>query len=291
VRFIRGLIDSAVGAILALSIPTFAQPDPQWLRPFPAFRIAGNLYYVGSEDLASYLIVTPQGDILINSNLEQSVPQIERSVESLGFHFRDIRILLISHAHYDHCAGSAEVKRLTGAKYEVMGADAPVVESGGRDDFHYGADKSTWYPATKVDRVLHDGDTVELGGTTLTAHLTAGHTKGTTTWALDENEGGKLLHVVIVGSPNVNPGYKLIGNRTYPQIAADYEHGFRVLHGLPCDIFLGAHGGYFDLIQKYDRWKRGERDAFVDPAGYKTYIADREQAFLIGLRRQQTGRN
>lgn len=279
-----------LAAILAFSSNLLAQANPEWLRPFPAFRIAGNLYYVGSEDLASYLIVTPQGDILINSNLEQSVPLIEKSVESLGFHFTDIKILLISHAHYDHCAGSAEIKRLTGAKYEVMDADVPVVESGGRADFHYGADKSMWFPGTGVDRILHNGDKVELGGTTLTAHLTAGHTKGTTTWTMDESDGGKLLHVVIVGSPNVNPGYKLINNRTYPQIAADYEHGFRVMHGLPCDIFLGAHGGYFGLIEKYDRWKRGDHNAFIDPAGYKTYIADREQAFLIELRRQQAGK-
>jgi len=290
VRWLKFWILPVLVAIIVSSVTLAAQSNPEWLRPFPAFRIAGNLYYVGSEDLASYLIVTPQGDILINSNLEQSVPLIEKSVESLGFHFSDIKILLISHAHYDHCAGSAEVKRLTGAKYEVMDADVSVVESGGRDDFHYGNDKSKSYPPAQVDRALHDGDKVELGGTTLTAHLTAGHTKGTTTWTMDETEAGKTLHVVIVGSPNVNPGYKLVGNKTYPQIAADYEHGFRVLHGLPCDIFLGAHGGYFDLIAKYDLWKKGDHDAFIDPTGYKTYIAEREQAFLIELRHQQTGR-
>jgi metallo-beta-lactamase class B len=284
---LRGRLSAFVAALLLVAA-LHAQPNPAWTRPFPAFRIAGNLYYVGSEDLASYLIVTPQGDILINSNLESSVPQIQKSVESLGFHFSDIKILLISHAHYDHCAGSAEVKKLTGAKYYVMDADVPVVESGGSADFHYAADKSMHFPPTPVDRVLHDSEAFSLGVTVLTAYLTAGHTKGTTTWVLDETEAGKTLHVVIVGSPNVNPGYKLVNNKTYPQIAADYEHGFRLLHGLPCDIFLGAHGGYFGLIEKYDRWKRGDRDAFVDPAGYKNYISEREQAFLIELRRQQT---
>ncbi len=264
---------------------------PTWTQPFPPFRIAGNLYYVGSEDLASYLIATPKGLILINSNLTSSPALIRKSVEALGFRFSDIKILLISHAHNDHCAGSAEIIKQTGAKYYVMDGDVPVVESGGKSDFAYGARKDMRYPAAHVDRVLHDGDTVELGGTVLTAHLTAGHTRGTTTWTMDESEGGRLLHVVIVGSPNVNPGYKLVGNTVYPQIAADYKHEFDVLKALPCDIFLGAHGGYFDLTEKYPRWKAGDKDAFIDPAGYKAYIADREQAFETELRRQQAAKH
>jgi len=273
---------------IAAQSNSFTQTNPTWVKPFPAFRIAGNLYYVGSEDLAAYLIVTPQGNILINSNLASSPPQIKKAIESLGFKFNDTKILLISHGHFDHCAGSAEIKRETGAKYEVMEQDVPVVESGGHTDFHYGADKSMWFPPTKVDRVLHDGDTVSLGGTTLTAHLTAGHTKGTTTWTLDETEGGRTLHVVIVGSPNVNPGYKLVGNRTYPQIASDYRHEFEVLKKLTCDVFLGAHGGYFDLLAKYDRFKNGDKNAFIDPEGYKAYVADRQQAFEKALHRQSS---
>jgi metallo-beta-lactamase class B len=276
--------------IVALSLASAAQlhaaQDPDWTRPFPPFRIAGNLYYVGSADLASYLVVTPQGLILINSSLEASVPLIEKSVEQLGFHFSGIKILLISHAHGDHCAGSAQIIKLTGAKYFVMDADVPVVESGGAKDFQYGSEPDQRYPAAHVDRVLHDGDTVRLGGTVLTAHLTAGHTRGTTTWTMDENEGGRTLRVVIVGSPNVNPGYKLLNNAAYPQIAADYKHEFNVLASLPCDVFLGAHGVYFGLKEKYARWKSGDEDAFIDPAGYKAYIADREQAFETELRRQ-----
>ena len=291
-------IVSGVPLLVALIFlqPTQAAPRPEWTRPIPPFRIAGNLYYVGSEDLASYLIVTPKGDILINSNLDSSPPLIKKSVESLGFHFSDIKILLISHAHYDHCAGSAEILRETHAKYEVMAADVSVVESGDRTDFNYANDESMRFPPTHVDRILHDGDTVSLGGTVLTAHLTAGHTKGTTTWTLDEQEfgpsglpgaeGARSLHVVIVGSPNVNPGYKLVGNRTYPQISADYRHQFEVLKRLPCDIFLGAHGGYFDLAEKYPRFKAGDRDAFIDPAGYQAYVADREQAFEAELKKQ-----
>jgi metallo-beta-lactamase class B len=275
---------------LLVAMPLAAKDNPAWTQPFPPFRIVGNLYYVGSEDLASYLIVTPQGDILINSSLESSVPLIKKSVEQLGFHFSDIKILLISHAHFDHCAGSAQVLQLTSAKYFVMAADVPVVESGGEADFQYGADRSMSYPPAHVDRVLHDGDQVRLGNTVLVAHLTAGHTRGTTTWTMDETEAGRALHVVIVGSPNVNPGYKLVGNTKYPRIAQDYLHGFQVLKSLQCDVFLGAHGGYFDLKEKYDRWKRGDRGAFIDPAGYKSYIADREQAYAAELKRQSSAK-
>jgi metallo-beta-lactamase class B len=277
-------------ALLASAVPLAAQDNPSWLTPFPAFHIAGNLYYVGSQDLGSYLIVTPRGLILINSSFEASVPLIKKSIESLGFHFSDIKILLISHAHDDHCSGSEQIIRLTGAKYYVMAGDVSVVESGGRTDFQYGAQKAHHYSPAHVDRILHDGSTVSLGGAVLTAHLTPGHTKGTTTWTLDETENGRILHVVIVGSPNVNPGYKLVANKAYPQIAADYKRGFAVLHKLPCDIFLGAHGSYFDLTKKYPRWKAGDKNAFIDPDGYKAYIADREQAFLGELERQSTAK-
>ncbi len=282
----QSILRLALFAFFVSAVPLVAQDNPAWLTPFPAFRIAGNLYYVGSQDLGSYLIATPRGLILINSSFEASVPLIKKSVESLGLHFSDIKILLISHAHDDHCSGSEQLIRLTGAKYYVMAGDVSVVESGGRTDFQYGAQKAHHYPPTHVDRVLHDGSLVSLGGTVLTAHLTPGHTKGTTTWTMDETENGRVLHIVIVGSPNVNPGYKLVDNETYPQIAADYKRGFAVLHQLPCDIFLGAHGSYFDLTEKYPRWKAGNKDAFIDPDGYKAYIVDREQAFQNELDRQ-----
>jgi metallo-beta-lactamase class B len=297
-RIVIVVIVAFFGMSLSAQKNPFTTSNPTWVKPFPPFRIADNLYYVGSQDLAAYLIATPAGNILINSNLESSPPQIKQAIESLGFKYADTKILLISHGHFDHCAGSVQIKRETGAKYEVMADDVPVVESGGRNDFHYGHDKSMGFPPTKVDRVLHDGDTVSLGGTTLTAHLTAGHTKGTTTWTLDLKEfgpsgvegaeGTRTFHVVIVGSPNVNPGYKLVNNKTYPQIAADYRHQFEVLKKLPCDIFLGAHGGYFGLHNKYERFKNGDKNAFNDPAGYKAYVADREQAFEAEFHRQSS---
>lgn len=266
----------------------FAQTNPEWTTPFPPHHIIGNVYYVGSQDLASFLITMPQGHILINSNLTTSVPQIRKSVEQLGFRFSDIKILLISHAHVDHAAGSALIKQLTGAKYMVMDADVPEIEDGGKSDFQYSKSKDMLFPPTKVDRVLHDGDEVRLGNVVLVAHLTPGHTKGCTTWTLKVQDSGKTYNVVIVGSPNVNPGYKLVNNMQYPQIAQDYERTFRVLKSLPCDVFLGAHGGYYGMTEKFARLKNGGVDPFIDPDGYKSYVAEREQAFLTELKKQQT---
>ena len=263
-----------------------AQQTPDWTTPFPPYRIIGNIYYVGSQGLASYLITTPQGNILINSNLDKSVPMIRESIEKLGFRFGDTKILLISHAHWDHCSGSAAIKELTGAKYMVMDADVPEIEAGRKGNFQYGDNPTSRYQPTKVDRVLHDGDEVRLGGTVLVAHLTPGHTKGTTTWTMKVSDAAKTYDVVIVGSPNVNPGYKLVNNPLYPQIASDYERMFQVLKSLPCDVFLGAHGNYYGMEAKYARMKPGEPNPFIDPDGYKSYLAEREQTFRAELRKQ-----
>jgi metallo-beta-lactamase class B len=275
----------------------------EWTTPIAPFKIADGLYYVGSKDLASYLVVTSQGDILINSSLEASVPLIEKSVEQLGFRMTDIKILLISHAHSDHDAGSAAVLKLTmnhgeGAKYMVMDGDVPVVESGGAKDFAYSTDR---YPAAKVDRVLHDGDEVRLGGAVLVAHKTAGHTRGCTTWTMRVTQSGKPLNVVIVGSWNVNPGWRLVDQpgkdgkpgvlASYPGIAADYERAFVTLKGLPCDIFLGAHGQYFDMLAKLERVKAGAGESvWIDPDGYKAAVAEREEAFEAELAKQTSAR-
>lgn len=281
------ILAGAYVAVISSAGTLYAQTNADWTEPFPPFKIAGNLYYVGSKGLANYLITTPQGHILINSDLEENVPLIRASVEQLGFKFTDIKILLISHAHWDHNAGSDTIKKLTGAKYMVMDADVSVVESGGKTDFQYGNVAQSLYLPTKVDRVLHDGDEVKLDGTVLVAHLTPGHTKGCTTWTMKLQEGGQTYNVVIIGSPNVNPGYKLVNNARYPQIAADYKRMFRVLKSLPCDIFLGAHGSYFDLERKYAKLKENALAAFVDPEGYKKYVADKEQAFKTELVKQR----
>ena len=266
--------------------------NADWTTPIAPFQIADNLYYVGSKDLASYLIVTPQGDILINSNLVSSPSLIRKSVEQLGFKFTDIKILLISHAHFDHDGGSAEIKKLTRAQYMVMDADVSVVESGGAADPNYPNDR---YPAMKVDRVLHDGEEVRLGGAVLVAHKTPGHTRGCTTWTMRTTQKGRPVNVVIVGSWYVNPGYRLVDRpgrpASYPGIAADYQQTFTIQKQLPCDVFLGAHGGYFNMLEKLNRAKNGEGEtAFIDPAGYRAAVEEREQAFQSELLRQQKER-
>jgi metallo-beta-lactamase class B len=278
--------------LFCLPVCMQAADKPEWTAPIAPFRIADNLYYVGSKDLASYLVVTPKGDILINSSLESSPALIKKSVEQLGFHFSDVKILLISHSHFDHDAGSGEIKRLTGAQYMVMDSDVPVVESGGAKDFHYPKDL---YPAAKVDRVLHDGDEVRLGGAVLVAHKTAGHTRGCTTWTMRAVIGGKPQNVVMVGSWNVNPGYRLVDKpgkpASYPGIAADYQRTFVTLKGLPCDVFLGAHAQFFDMFAKLQRVKAGAGESiWIDPKGYRAAVAEGQKAFELELKRQQSGK-
>jgi metallo-beta-lactamase class B len=278
-----------LGLVVGLAVGRARAADPaEWTTPIAPFKIADNLYYVGSKDLGSYLVVTPKGDILINSNLESSPALIKKSVEQLGFHMPDIKILLISHAHFDHDAGSAGILKMTGAKYMVMDGDVAVVESGGAKDFAY----HDHYPPAKVDRVLHDGDEVRLGDAVLVAHKTAGHTRGCTTWTMRTTQSSKPVNVVIVGSWNVNPGWRLVDKpgkaASYPGIADDYKKMFVTLKGLPCDIFLGAHGLYFDMLEKLDKIKAGAGESvWIDPDGYKAAVAERQQAFEAELAKQE----
>ena len=290
---------TVLGSLAALAATQFASTrarafslNPDWTTQIPSYRIAGNLFYVGSRDLASFLVATDAGYILINSNLATSPAQIRRSIERLGFHWNDVKILLISHAHYDHCAGSAQILKETGAKYTVMDADIASIQSGGKTDFYYGNHPEMLFPPTKVGRILHDGDQVQLGKTTLTAHKTAGHTPGCTTWTLETavipGRAEQSYKAVIVGSPNVNPGYNLIDDPRYPTIAADFRRQFATLKSLPCDLFLGAHGGYYNMLEKYAQLKASSpTNPFLDPKGYQDYIADRQQAFEAELSRQE----
>lgn len=278
---------ASLGLVLAgFGVRLAAQNSSDWTEPFPPHRVIGNVYYVGSRGLASYLITTPEGSILVNSSLESSVPLIRASIEKLGFKFSDVKILLISHAHFDHCAGSFQIKELTGAKYMVMDADVQEIENGGKGNFQYGQMPNMLYKPVKVDRVLHDGDQVKLGGMVMVAHLTPGHTKGCTTWTMKVRDGGKTYDVVIVGSPNVNAGYKLVNNALYLQIASDYEKMFRVLKSLPCDVFLGAHGEYYGMEAKYAKLANGGSNPFIDPEGYRAYVDQKEQAFRAELAKQ-----
>jgi metallo-beta-lactamase class B len=277
-------------SLLALSfgVALAAQNKPDWTIAIAPFRIADGLYYVGSRDLASYLVVTSQGNILINSGLESSPTLIRSSIEQLGFKYTDTRILLISHAHWDHDAGSARVIQETGARYMVMDDDVPVVESGGALDFAY-ADSP--YPKAKVDRVLHDGDEVKLAGATLVAHKTPGHTRGCTTWTMKAKQNGRTLDAVIVGSWNVNAEYRLVDKpqhpASYPGIVADYRKTFALLKKLPCDLFLGAHGDYFNLLGKLARPRKAGESVWIDPEGYQAKVAERERVFEAQLHEQQ----
>jgi len=252
-------------------------------EPFPAHKVLGNTYYVGSKALATYLITTPEGHILINSSFEETVPLIRVAVESLGFKLRDVKILLASHAHSDHVAGHALLQDLTGAKVFVMRGDDKQIESGGEGQYHY--KDSRWKPC-HVDRVLEDGDKVTLGGVTLTAHRTPGHTRGCTTWTWPITDGGKTYNSVVIGSPNVNAGYRLVGNTDYPEIADDFAKTFAVLKSLPCDIFLGAHGDYYGMLAKHERLATNPL-AFVDTDGYRAYVDLKEKAYRKTLADQQ----
>ena len=251
---------------------------------FPPHKVAGDIYYVGSRDISSYLVTSPDGHAIINSGFEETVPLIRASVEKLGFKMRDVKVLLHSHAHSDHVAGHALLQELTGATVFVMHGDDDVIRSGGKGQYLY--TDSRWRPCP-VDRVLKDGDKVEIGGTTLVARRTAGHTRGCTTWTCRVTDGDKKLDVVVVGSPNVNPGFQLVNNADYPHIADDYAKGFSILKKLPCDVFLGAHGKYYGMLEKFERFGDGKPNPFIDPDGYKAYIEEREAAFRAKLAAQR----
>jgi metallo-beta-lactamase class B len=252
-------------------------------EPFQAHKVAGNVYYVGSKALATYLITTPDGHALINSGFEETVPLIRVAVESLGFKMRDVKLILASHAHSDHVAGHALLKELSGGKVLVMRGDEGAIASGGEGQYLYQG--SRWKPCP-VDRVLEDGEEVKLGGVTLIARRTPGHTKGCTTWTWQVADGDKQFNVVVIGSPNVNPGYRLVDNKDYAEIAEDFAKTFAILKSLPCDLFLGAHGEYYGMLAKYER-HQADKNAFIDPDGYKAYVDLKEKEFLRKLAEQK----
>tara|TARA_B100001142_G_C14090876_1_gene561202 strand:- start:15 stop:812 length:798 start_codon:yes stop_codon:yes gene_type:complete len=242
---------------------------------FPPHRIAGNLYYVGSESLASFLIATPEGHILINTNWEDSVEILRASVEDLGFNFEDIEIILGSHAHGDHMQGDALVKEMTGASVMAMADDIPGllrIQPGGKP-----------HP---VDRVLEDGDEVMLGGSTLVARLTPGHTPGCTTWTMAVEEGDETYNVVIVGSMGSNPGFQFVNNTTNPTIVDQYKKGFSVLSSLSVDIPLASHPAMYNMADKYKRLGQSP-NPYIDPEGYRAEIEAVETLFLDVLASQE----
>jgi metallo-beta-lactamase class B len=260
-------------------------PEDEEYRSAPVgpFRIIGNIYYVGpSLHLASYLIKTPEGNILIDTNYEESVAAIRQNIEKLGFSLKDTKIILASHSHGDHIAGHALMKELTGATVLASEADALVMRSGGKDDFR---EVSGWKPI-KVDRTLKNGEQVKLGGTTLVAHLTPGHTKGCTTWSMVTEEQGQKYNVVFLCGVRMNPGIPLIGTAKYPNMAQDFALSFKKLNSLPCDVFLGAHGYWFGLGEKIKRLKQGDANPFIDPQGFRAYVQSVEREFVDQLKRE-----
>ncbi|HEV2498812.1 MAG TPA: subclass B3 metallo-beta-lactamase [Terriglobia bacterium] len=282
-----GILAAMLGSLLllgALPMTSAAANGPQ--KPF---RVIGNVYYVGDSDVTSFLIITPQGDFLIDGGYIATAPRIEQNIRKLGFRLKEVKILLNTHAHLDHAGGLAQLKRDTGAKFEAMAGDAPILAHGGRGYFYF----NNAFPAIKPDRILHDGDVVALGGEKLRAVLTAGHTRGCTTWTWTVRDRGKDYHVVDVCSTTVLPGYRLVKNPTYPGIAQDYIHTFQRLKSLPCDVFLGAHGSFFLMQEKLARLRQQARQGqnpFIDPEGYRRYVDASEAQFEEKLKSEQGSR-
>jgi metallo-beta-lactamase class B len=276
-------------AFFAAAVCALAEPNPDWTRPFPAHRVVGNVYYVGTYDLACFLIATPQGNILINTGLDGSVPMIKASVESLGFKLQDTKILLTTQAHNDHVAGMAEMKRITGARLLATDGDAPVLEDGGKSDPLFTIPDFKFEPV-KVDGRIKDGQRISLGGTELIAYSHPGHTRGSVSYGLTVAENGRNYRVLIANMGSINPGTLLIGNKKYPQIAEDYARTFREQKKLECDIFLSSHAGQYGL---HDKWKPGQAynpNTFLDPEGYKAAVNHAEAAYVEWLAKEKETR-
>ena len=288
----RKLLVAAVGAFALLGVCRSAEAHAQgvpeqyitasWLEPFAPFRIVGNVYYVGTRGLAMFLITTPDGHILIDTGLEQTAPLVLESVAKLGFNVRDIKIILSSHAHFDHVAGHAKAQTATGAKVFASDADATLLETGGKADFRFGADIS--FTPVKVDRRLQDGDKVTLGASALTARLTPGHTKGNTTWIMTVRDQGRDYQVVLAGSMTINPGVKMLNYAPYPASGADYAKSFALLESLHPDIYFAPHGGQFNLEEKVKAFALNPAvNPFVDPEGYRLMVANWRKAYSAQL--------
>lgn len=294
---ILGLAMSGVSAFAQPRAASLPQPpdvaavkrmfDP-WRAPVPPKHLVANIYYVGAIGVSSYLFTTPEGHILLDTGFEDTVPLITKSVTELGFKMSDIKIIISSHAHIDHVGGHAAMKKLTGAKIVASAADARTIESGGHDDFIQFPPETILYTPVKVDRIVGEGDTVSLGGTTLTAHMTPGHTRGATTWTMTVNDEGQTRNVVFFSSASINDGTRLLHNAAYPQIVEDLTATFAKLKALPCDYFFAPHGGQFAMGTKFARLDAGEKpNPFIDPAGYKKTVGDMEQSFLGLLAREK----
>ena len=280
-----------IAIVLFVPASLLAQADPtsrSWNQPVEPYKIVGNVYYVGASDIASFLIATPEGHIILDAGFEETVPIIRDNVKKLGFKIEDVKTLIIGHAHFDHVGGLADLKALTGAKLAVSEADAALLASGGKGDYLFG--ERFRFKPVQADRLLKDGDKVTLGGTTMTAHLTPGHTKGNTTWTLKAKEGNKTYDVVVAGSPTINPGTVLKGMPSYPNVGEDYAKTFRILKSLPCDVFLATHASFFDGLGKAEKLRADAKEnPFVDPQGYRAFIDRREKMYNEQIDKERAG--
>jgi metallo-beta-lactamase class B len=274
-------------AMFALTEPATAEVPAKWTKPVAPFHIIGNIYYVGTADLAAYLIHTDDGDILIDGTLKQNVPLIERNIATLGFKVSNIKILLNSHAHYDHAAGLAALKHDSGAVLYASAKDAPILESG-RIDF--GPTASDPFPPVKVDKIVKDDETIELGGTKLTMHLTPGHTPGCTSWTMPVSEDGAAHTAIFYCSTSV-AGNPLVNNKAYPQIASDYEASFAKLRTIKADVFLAPHAQFYHPLQKLALRKKGGPNPFVDPGELQRFVAASQHDFEAELAKQKAQAN
>ena len=281
------LISLLIFGYFSLASPSLAQTDPDWTRAFPPFRIIGNIYWVGSYDLSTYLITTPQGHILINTGVGDTARQIKASVEQLGFKLADTKILTTTQGHFDHVAGLAALKRMTGARVVVSEPEKALLESGGKLDFRFGDTPGAQFEPVKVDSTFKDNDTIALGGTVLTAHHHPGHTKGSTSFTLNVQESGKTYRVVIANMASINPGVTVSGMAKYPGIADDYARTFKAQKDMAIDVFLASHASQFKLHEKYKPGDTFNPDRFVDPQGFKAAVEELEKTYRDQLARER----
>ena len=274
---------SLTGATLTCATIVHAQVPPAWTRPTAPFHVVGPVHYVGTEGLAAYLIKTRDGAILIDGTMAENVPAIERNIVASGVRLRDVKVMLLSHAHFDHAAGLAGLKRATGARLTAGAADRTALESGiPPGETSYGV---IAFPAVKVDRAIRDGGTVTLGGVTLTARATPGHTPGCTSWTMRVVERGRPLDVLFPCSIGV-AGNRLVGNRRYPGIVADFRASFAKLGAMRADVVLPFHPEQGDVFGRKARRDAGDADAFVDPGLLDRLVAEARAAFAADLARQ-----
>jgi metallo-beta-lactamase class B len=269
------MIRFALTVILAAGL---SAQRPEWTRPFPGHKIAGNLYYVGTEDLACFLITTLEGNILINTGLADSVPLMRASAQKLGLKLEDTRILLTMQAHFDHVAAMREVQKLSGARVMATEGDAPVLEDGGKSDPFLTGERVRFAPV-KVDRRLKDGETIRLGGTELVVHLTPGHTRGSVSYSMNVTQGGRKYNVLIANMGSVV--MPLVGNAKYPEIVTDLAASFRKQKAMKPDIWAAAHASHYGMQAKL---KAG---SFVDPKGYQKAIDHYEKLYLERLAKER----